>query len=354
VHLEKLSCTACHSGFLPGDKTERVRTARANRLGIHGRAQWDTELPYIMAPVFVRQAGGRIEPHEIMWPAFWGSIKGDKVTPLPLEQVTPVVTALRDAEKKALEEIQRQKEEAAKPSQPQPEGQAPPEGQPAPEKTDGDNSAGESDAAQQPVAAAPAPVDGQPAEGDAKAEATEEAPEPGAPEPIVEEIPPLTEPQIAQLLSQLRSVVEADAVPVYVAGGKLYRLASDGAALTASDHPAAKPYSWAFAHDVRPASQSLGARGCSDCHDEDSNFFFGEVEPAAPAAVGKTAPTPMYAMVELDPKLLTALDAEVDLRTPFIVGAIALTVLLAVALLHYGFIGFEGLLRLFAGPGGKK
>lgn len=350
VHLEKLSCTACHSGFLPGDKTERIRTARANRLGIHGRAQWDTELPYIMAPVFVRQAGGKIEPHEIMWPAFWGSIKGDKVTPLPLETVAPLIKALRDAEKKAKDEKDAAAQAAAAPAaapadaEAKPaEGQAPAEGEAKPAKKDGDNSAGESDPA-------------KPAEGDAKAkeEPKAEAKEPGAPEPVVDEIAPLTEAQIAQVLSQLGEAAGADAKPVYVAGGKLYQLASDGTTLTASDNAAAQPYSWAFAHDVRPASQSLGARGCSDCHEKNSNFFFGEVEPAAPAAVGKTTPTPMYAMAQLDPKLLTALDAEVDLRIVFIVAAIALSVILAVALLHYGFIGFEGFLRLLAGPGGKK
>ena len=34
--------------------------------------------------------------------------------------------------------------------------------------------------------------------------------------------------------------------------------------------------------------------------------------------------------------------------------ALITLVVLAVALLHYGFIGFEGFLRLLAGPGGKK
>jgi hypothetical protein len=98
----------------------------------------------------------------------------------------------------------------------------------------------------------------------------------------------------------------------------------------------------------------MGSRGCTDCHDEDSNFFFGKVEPAAPTPLGTPVSTPMYAMTQLDPKLLTALDAEVDLRTPLIVGAIVLIILLGVALLHYGFIGLESFLRLLVAPGGKK
>ncbi len=335
VHLEKMTCTACHSGFLPGDKTERIRTARANRLGIHGRAQWDTEVPYIMAPVFVRQEQGKIEPHEVMWPAFWGSMKGDKVTPLGLEVVSPIVTALRDADEKARQEIERQKAEAAAPA---PAGDAKPEGQPAePEKKEGENSAGESDPAKEPEAKAPMPAadvneaaggDAKPAEGEAKNEAA-----PAAPEPVTEEIAPLTEQQVVKVLSELAAAVGPDAQPVYVAGGKLYKVAPGAATLTAVEHECAKPYSWAFAHDVRPASQSLGARGCSDCHDEKSNFFFGRIEAAAPIQLGKPGETPMYAMTKLDPKLLTALDAEVDMRWPFIIGGIVAAVLLGFALL---------------------
>ncbi|MCP4376992.1 MAG: hypothetical protein GY794_12545, partial [bacterium] len=45
VHLKKLTCTACHSGPMPASKPTRVRTARINRMGIFGRAQWYTEAP---------------------------------------------------------------------------------------------------------------------------------------------------------------------------------------------------------------------------------------------------------------------------------------------------------------------
>jgi len=58
---------------------------------------------------------------------------------------------------------------------------------------------------------------------------------------------------------------------------------------------------WPLAHDVRPAAQSLGVRGCTDCHTEDAPFDFGRVSPPAtrvaqaPAAsVGST-----LTMVEL-------------------------------------------------------
>ena len=355
VHLEKLSCTACHSGFLPGDKTERVRTARANRLGIHGRAQWDTELPYIMAPVFVRNANDKIEPHEIMWPAFWGGMKGEKVTPLSLDVVAPIVTALRDAEAEAKQEIERQKEEAAAPQQkPQEAAQTP--------KQEGESSAeagaappeGQAEVAESPeTGAAPGQSKGE-GEGEGEGEEIEKKEEEIIAEIVAEETAPLTENQVAKVLTDLATQIGPDQQPVYVAGGTLYKLAAGGNALAAMNHPSAAPYSWAFAHDVRPASQSLGARGCSDCHDENSNFFFGNVEAASPLPLGPPVSTPMYAMTQFDPTLLAALDIQADLRTPFIIAAIAMAIVLALALLHSGLHGLEGFLRLFVATGGKK
>ena len=49
VHFEKLSCTVCHSGVTKDGQLAQVRTARANRIGIYGRAQWatdDSSLPH--------------------------------------------------------------------------------------------------------------------------------------------------------------------------------------------------------------------------------------------------------------------------------------------------------------------
>jgi hypothetical protein len=79
---------------------------------------------------------------------------------------------------------------------------------------------------------------------------------------------------------------------VYVAAGKCYKLDAGGK-LAASDHAAAKPYSWPLAHDVRPVTQSLGyggAEGCGHCHSTDSAFLFGKVPAEAPAKLGQPAP----------------------------------------------------------------
>jgi len=58
---------------------------------------------------------------------------------------------------------------------------------------------------------------------------------------------------------------------------------------------------WPLAHDVRPAAQSLGVRGCADCHAEDAPLDFGRVSPpvtpvaqAPPGSEGAT-----MTMVEL-------------------------------------------------------
>ena len=80
VHIERLACTVCHSGPLPEKEAVRVRTARANRLGIFGIADWSTDLPAIVEPVYLRDARGKLTPHRMMWPAYWGVKEGGKKT----------------------------------------------------------------------------------------------------------------------------------------------------------------------------------------------------------------------------------------------------------------------------------
>ncbi len=84
LHLERLACTVCHTGSLPAAVPTRVKTSRANRLGIYGIAHWQTEAPYIMEPVYQKDpyAGGKITPHRLVWAAYWGRAEGSKITPL--------------------------------------------------------------------------------------------------------------------------------------------------------------------------------------------------------------------------------------------------------------------------------
>ena len=94
IHFEKLACTACHSGPWPGDQQARVKTARANRLGIYGIARWATDAPYVTEPVFVKGQDGKIAPHRMMWPAFWAVRSGDKLTPLDAGIITQSVGSI--------------------------------------------------------------------------------------------------------------------------------------------------------------------------------------------------------------------------------------------------------------------
>jgi hypothetical protein len=72
THFEKLSCTACHSGPMPGKTAGHVQTSRAHGLGVKGKEHRDDAPPFIQWPVFMRQASdGTIAPHKVLWPAYW-------------------------------------------------------------------------------------------------------------------------------------------------------------------------------------------------------------------------------------------------------------------------------------------
>ncbi len=220
VHFEKLTCTACHSGPWPTEKTILTKISRAHRLGTVGVNKSHEALPHIIAPVFAKQAGigaayigkllvlegGKIAPHKLIWPAYWGVLEDDKVTPIDFEVVKQTVGEVLANEK-------------------------------------------------------------LPATGDWPALSTE---------------------NITKALNSLKGAVEGE--PVYVSGGKLYRLDIRRVAkLTITEHHAAQPYLWPIGHNVRPAAQSLGVRYCTDCHATDAPFFFGDVTVDSPVVSEREA-----------------------------------------------------------------
>jgi hypothetical protein len=88
VHLDKLACTACHSGPWPSQETILVKTSRAHRLGTTNVNKSPEVLPHIVSPVFAKQLNGKIAPHKLIWPAFWGVLKDQNdVTPIDIEVV---------------------------------------------------------------------------------------------------------------------------------------------------------------------------------------------------------------------------------------------------------------------------
>lgn len=96
----------------------------------------------------------------------------------------------------------------------------------------------------------------------------------------------LQEDQITQVLKRLAAVDSSKRAVAYIAGGKLYRLNKSGK-LSKENHAAAQPYSWAIGHDVRPASQSLGIRGCGDCHAVNAPFYFSQLHVDSPMAADR-------------------------------------------------------------------
>jgi hypothetical protein len=99
AHFDKLTCTACHSGPWPELKTIRTKTARAHGLGTYNVNKSPDILPHIIYPVFAKRGNGKIAPYKLFWPAFWGTLKDHKVTPIPIEVINPVVSKIIDAKK---------------------------------------------------------------------------------------------------------------------------------------------------------------------------------------------------------------------------------------------------------------
>ena len=194
IHFEKLACTACHAGPFPSEQAHIVHTSLAHKLGLPGPARGENTAPMIVQPVFLRGQDGRIAPHKMVWPSFWGWRKDGKVTPLLPEEAAKT------------EKLPAQLVE---------------------------------DVARDPY-----------------------------------NTKPLTEAQIQPVLEAL-AADKSKGEAVFIAAGKIYRL--DGGKLKSEEHEAAKPYAWALAHDVRPANQAVGARGCADCHSSDAPIYFGSV-----------------------------------------------------------------------------
>lgn len=87
IHFEKLSCTACHSGPVPEDATQIVHTSLAHKLGLPAPARGANTQPLIVEPAFLRDQSGKIAPHKMVWPSYWGTLREGKVQPLLPEAV---------------------------------------------------------------------------------------------------------------------------------------------------------------------------------------------------------------------------------------------------------------------------
>jgi len=109
----------------------------------------------------------------------------------------------------------------------------------------------------------------------------------------------LTEEQVALVFQSLLQNDAEDSSYVYVSGGKVFRFDEEGR-LTNSKHPAAEPVVWPLGHRVRPAQQSLGINGCTDCHSESSAFFFGKIKGSGPLKTDKFEKRSSHSFMDLN------------------------------------------------------
>ena len=364
IHFTRLSCTVCHSGPAPANEPTRVRTARANRLGIFGVADWSTELPAVIEPVFIREANGKLAPHRMMWPAYWAEVTGRDVRPIKPERIAAVAGEILFPENAAVRILDALtgaaetgtvpvllidgrvfqtnidggvsevkmgapiagREKTAAPAFLKNGSIAPlfAEFDPADAEASAEPEARIQQVLQALAGAAGAP--GRPALAykkylytlaDAALNKTEnKGGSGGAAEffwtngekrlPLIPEFnartiialagsdKTLTEEQVELVLKALAASAKAEpnGTPspsfAYIASGRLYDIGADGK-IESRESDAAAPIAWPLAHDVRPARQSLGFNGCTDCHSGGSDFFFAEVRAAGPLRAERVA-----------------------------------------------------------------
>ena len=425
IHFEKLTCTACHCGPVPGETPAGVRTSRANRLGIHGKARWYTDMPHVVEPIFAKQDNGKIAPHRLMWPAFWARREGDRVTPLSPEEVARRAVGVFEAERQVGDLL------AALALDPDSTGEPVLladgklyrrniDGEVDGEVYDGTMSGslwgrrrvdggidpltplfdldeqgmldyeieseilGTLTALSQSEVSFEQPVmifngrlyrrnfegflewqdwAGEFAESSVPfwGWLSEERPVRPLVEPFVwaavtktdgiEQV--LTEGQVALVLRSLRdSAGEAggpDIDYVYVCGGKMFQLddssSSEDSGLKVLDHVSAEPSIWPFAHDVRPAAQSLGVGGCEDCHLKDSPFVFATVRGRGPLVTQAAATKSMHEFLDVDAGFQQLFARSFTLRPLFKALSVVAAVLIAGVLLLFALLGLRWVLQ---------
>ncbi|MEO8270690.1 MAG: hypothetical protein ABI557_13285, partial [Aureliella sp.] len=257
LHFDKLSCTACHSGPQLEQQVARQINSIIHRLGEHVK-RTGQELPAILGPVnlprddqrpnavdqsdadSVSDSHSKYTPHRLLWPSFWGTLSEGKVEPLNPELAYELVRKSLKVRKDFTEEMREVSLSLSQRKALLGEDRA--------RVKDEDRNDEERDKVQG-------------AEDSARKAQIDE-----------------------RLLAALTAIEEQfpGKQAVYVTAGtgwvrygesKLKILHKEELGL------AAEPYAWPMAHNVRPARQALGAEGCTQCHSDESNFFFAELKP---------------------------------------------------------------------------
>lgn len=256
IHLRKLTCTACHSGPLPGPAPDSIHTSMAHKLGLPAPARGTNTAPVIVEPVFLYGADGKLGPYKMVWPSYWARRQAGQLRPLlPAEVAKSATLPTQDPD----------------------------------------------DVARDPYYTKP-----------------------------------LADSDIQAALQSLAGD-SSSGEPVFIAAGKLYHL--DNGKLASAEDPAAAPYSWALAHDVRPAREALGAKGCADCHSSQSPIFFATVTARGPVAPSAGVAKPIWKIRGDNETWARAFAFSFLFRTWLKCVIIACAILVALVLLRYTLLG---------------
>jgi hypothetical protein len=300
IHFDKLSCTACHSGPRPASATSLVQTSMSHELGIPRRHTDDAAAPEIQEPVFLRDPRtGKITPNRVIYPAFWGRMVDGKITPIRPEIVLAAGTSAIFGPKPPMHSILKMTA-----------------------LTDEQvMQVLEKLASAKPVKIKPADVIMARVQSPATAPTSAPASAPSKSKTAAESTLATTE-------------TSATGEPVYVTGGKAYKRSGDGKKLESFDDPAAAPYAWPLAHNVRSAQQALGARGCTECHSGGAPVFEGNVDSAALLSNASFS-TPMFQVRGDSIGAMRAFGLTYPLRPVLIFIGYACAIILALLLLTY-------------------
>ena len=314
IHFEKLSCTACHAGPQPAPQAQGVQTSMAHALGQRSHDWSDEQLPEIAQGALIRNDRGVIAPHRVLWPAYWGVRSATGIRPMNPDEAAKALRKSLRVRKDFREELTKVELE----------------------KKDLDAGLGEARAA--------VPREQWTTPEREKLDAIEKT------------------KAIAQFRDRLTKGLQdlaksvKDGTPVYVSGGKVYALSDKPAAapdeapaLTITEDPLARPYTWQMGHNVRPARDSLGVKGCIECHSPTGLIFHGQLVARGPAPDDAPLTASFAQLQGQDPALLLAWEQSFQGRDPFKVMAWVGTGLLSALLALYALIALSGLWKAITG-----
>ena len=152
----------------------------------------------------------------------------------------------------------------------------------------------------------------------------------------------LTEEQVAMVLARLTETGEGQYA--YISSGKMFTRLADGS-LKSAHHLAANPVSWPLGHDVRPGSQSLGAKACTDCHSKEAPFFFAQVTPQGPLVTQAASVIPMHDFMALDGSFQKMFGLSFEIRTPLKIMLLIMSGVIALVLLLFALKVLERVLK---------